>query len=527
MDTHNSNGIIDPRIYLPYGSEIKSKQAMECIAIPNGIGPVLGFDVVRKSSDPTKLILTGSNQISGDILQDELQKRVAAAGGYKTCYVSVNNSSGRVVNSHFTPDSMLSIDPKELTLNIIGADGVINWDSLSENTNFIIAVKAKHDWVGSKEENPAVPSIDNFTAIKLSNTRTLRQLLKMNFNEVNTFLNQSFGSTFVDPNNEVLIGLYLFGGGGDTSDSQVVELMKSIGYVLPLIPYNYQWPPKYGYNLGTHLELKDYVDSQVKDLKQDVIEIKEKLPIKKNDGNIEEGAITPNLLEDNFDLPKGTTGFTEPTNINGVPPDSDLLATVGYVANYVRENKPTIPEVKLPWPYNEGWIKVIGELRFRRNPSNRNQFIIDSNNIVSDSRDPYVTQLIKNFNTPTIRVVENKLYGDYTVAYEATIMGNYVVTNGINLQILYQGITCSLGGNSSSNLYGRPNNQTSSGDLLASGYTPISVGLKPVLSQPTGGNQSLNLYFYVSWPPVNNENTADNCLVIDVSIQYSFFCRFI
>lgn len=368
MDTKVEGGVVQPRFYIPYGDEIRSKYAMEAIAVPHGIGPVIGFD--RVSVSTSGFTITGTNVEIGnwdntnisDAAIAELKKRIYSAGGFRTCYISRDNLSGRVVNSHITPDGMLFIDPT--TLEFTDNEFKIDPSTLGNGSNnFLVALKATHTWVGSKEETP---QMSTFTIKRFGFTRKLKELLRMPFPQVLKMLaDNGFG---IDNNTEVLVGLYLFGTASEDNDPHVTSLMEAVGYILPIIPYTYEWPAKFNYSLGTELTLYEYMDAKVAKfteltdgLYQRVTGVENKFPIQKNDGSIANGALTPNLLEANFDLPNGTTATTQPSSAT----QGNLVATLDYVKGAV--GNIVFPEAaKPPYPYSAGYVYLAGTITYQK-----------------------------------------------------------------------------------------------------------------------------------------------------------------
>lgn len=530
MDTSVEGGVVQPRFYIPYGDEIRSKYAMEAIAIPHGIGPVIGFDRVSVSTNG--FTITGTNVEIGngdstyisDAAIAELKKRIYSAGGFRTCYISRDNLSGRVVNSHITPDGMLFIDPT--TLEFTDNEFKIDPSTLGNGSNnFLVALKATHTWVGSKEETP---QMSTFTIKRFGFTRKLKELLRMPFPQVLKMLaDNGFG---IDNNTEVLVGLYLFGTASEDNDPHVTSLMEAVGYILPIIPYTYEWPAKFNYSLGTELTLYEYMDAKVAKfteltdgLYQRVTGVENKSPIQKNDGSIANGALTPNLLEANFDLPNGTTATTQPSSAT----QGNLVATLDYVKGAVGNIVfPEPPEVKIPWPYSDGWVKVMGSINFRRSPEHRDTFTNVGHSIRSDTSLPWVNFILERFSNLTIRVKQNKLYGSH-IAYEAitgSLFSN-IKFEGKVLKILLNSIRCNAISNGYGVLYGKPTTSIASGPFISRGYVPISACLSLNLTNPHTGSQNIGLNFLVSWPPVNGETSENNCLELFVELTYSFFWK--
>lgn len=234
------NNIVSPRYYHIWEDNIESKGVMEAIGTSVGIGPVIGFDIV----DTTKSYLSITGITNPNINVDFIAPKQSLVKG-ATKYLKISNKAnqaGFVVNSHITPDGLLSIDPAVIDIPSMAID----WTSINNGTSCkVIALIARHVYEEIEDEEGVIyPTVSNFRAVDLTLYYTENLLTKPLAAHWST---QSGAMTFAmqvangfNRSTEVLIGLYIL---GDTQYLTNNEwFYTTYGRVFPLVNYNSVWP---------------------------------------------------------------------------------------------------------------------------------------------------------------------------------------------------------------------------------------------------------------------------------------------
>ena len=292
----DGNGFFTPRYYQNAHDKIESKQAMEPISIVHGGGPIIGFNIIDRTKN--YFSLTGDN--NPNISPGRLEAKVA--GILKTPQantISINNISGKVVNAHFTPSGLLSIDPETLDFPSIPID----WEHVDDNP-MVVVLKAKfiHNNLTPITQ---LPSIDVFEVVKIDRAQdninlSAAELLTLNYESLKTRLSNN--NCYIDEDTEVLIGIYQIGSTNFDKNGKYKEFYKALREYwiednnllitpppIPLVFYNKEWPIKIDISFTDKLK----IISQIKSLEEDINNLNQ--PI--NGDKILDGAIGINHLK--------------------------------------------------------------------------------------------------------------------------------------------------------------------------------------------------------------------------------------
>ena len=234
------NNIVSPRYYHIWEDNIESKGVMEAIGTSVGIGPVIGFDIV----DTTKSYLSITGITNPNINVDFIApKQSLVKSAIKYLKISNKaNQAGFVVNSHITPDGLLSIDPAVIDIPSMAID----WTSINNGTSCrVIALIARHVYEEIDDEDGVIyPTVSNFRAVDLTAYYTENLLTKPLAAHWST---QSGAMTFAmqvangfNRSTEVLIGLYILGDTRYLTNNE--WFYSTYGKVFPLVNYNSIWP---------------------------------------------------------------------------------------------------------------------------------------------------------------------------------------------------------------------------------------------------------------------------------------------
>lgn len=237
-DTGVSGGNVLPRRYQIYGDLISSKQATEPLAVLSGVGPIIGFNVVTIGEN--QIIITGSNGTLSDLERD---RQLMVRGTTKNSEIATEaNISGKVVNSHVTPDGVLHVDPAQLTFSV---SDLVADDVPTMEPRYLV-VLANHTYQGANETAASPPSQTDFRIVELTdfNDRdnqpyTVKTLQEISYQELISEM-QAAGLG-MNTNTECLIGLYLLGRPETIADLELA-FYQNMGFIIPLIPYEGKWP---------------------------------------------------------------------------------------------------------------------------------------------------------------------------------------------------------------------------------------------------------------------------------------------
>lgn len=235
----DQNGFLVPRYYQIIQDRIESKQAMEPVSIAHGGGAITGFNIV----DTTKnyFSITGDNNPNIS-LNDLYRARLSTS--QKHNIITINNLKGKVVNSHFTPSGLLSIDPNTLNFPSLPID----WSNIDTNPCLII-LKAKLTY-SNIDPITQIPSSDNFEVVRLNRAQdnsnlSIINLANLSYEGLLSVLHDNGCDIYEDT--EVLIGLYQIGyNTWDKGDANkyFFDYYKGIlpWGIIPIVLYGNRWP---------------------------------------------------------------------------------------------------------------------------------------------------------------------------------------------------------------------------------------------------------------------------------------------
>jgi hypothetical protein len=130
QNTTITNGLVNTRFYQAYNDAIDSKQAMEPLAISQGVGPILGFNnlVFEPTNSPTSVRIRGFNSMYGNGYYDNIQGYMRNVDKYlelpkpKTHFLSVEDRNdsdhlsdqAAICNALILPSGRLYIEKPEI-----------------------------------------------------------------------------------------------------------------------------------------------------------------------------------------------------------------------------------------------------------------------------------------------------------------------------------------------------------------------------------------------------------------------------
>lgn len=253
MDSNiNANGFFNPRYYQIIKDRIESKQTMEPISITHGGGVVCGFNVF--DFDKPYFSITGDNNPAVTEYPSKTIARLIS--GQRQTSIAVNNLKGQVVNAHFTPSGLLSVDPEVLDFPAIPID----WGNANQSPKLVI-LKSKHVY---NNTNPisSPPSIEDFEVMVIDRTQdditySAANLLQLSYETLMAKLADK--NCFIYEDTEVLIGIYQIGNTNEDLTGinsgfyryirKACDRIKNKMLIqldtpppLPLVYYNKTWP---------------------------------------------------------------------------------------------------------------------------------------------------------------------------------------------------------------------------------------------------------------------------------------------
>jgi hypothetical protein len=177
-NTTITNGLINPRFYQSYQDTINSKQAMEPLAISQGIGPILGFNnlIFEPTASPTSVRIRGFNSMYGNDYYNNIQRYMQYLDKYlelpkpQTHFLSSVDSSGfysdqaAVCNALILPSGRLYIENAE-----IGSFPITSSSSPTERIYILVA----RENIAYFEETPTQGSVDYYWIVRNNSTSAI------------------------------------------------------------------------------------------------------------------------------------------------------------------------------------------------------------------------------------------------------------------------------------------------------------------------------------------------------------------
>jgi hypothetical protein len=286
-DTYIANGLVQPRFYQAYQDIINSKQAMEPLAVSQGVGPVLGFNnLIFEPSDsfPTSVKIRGFNSMYGNDYYNDVQRHMQYLDKYlelpkpQTHFLSVEEGSantvskqGAICNALILPSGRLYIEKPE-----IGSFPISYSSSPTEKIYILVARenilykegaprpgqqnKVDYYWIVRNNDTPAIFT-DNWDSIRsLGDLATLRYHLMNGSNKatcVETIGNSTSHlkgivdhalSSWIDLSTDFIVGYYVSIGSnsfptyndyyGNTPMAGTMDSYK----LIPLVAYGGKFP---------------------------------------------------------------------------------------------------------------------------------------------------------------------------------------------------------------------------------------------------------------------------------------------
>jgi hypothetical protein len=173
VNTKIENGLVLPRFYQAYKDIVNSKQAMEPLAISQGVGPVLGFNnlIFEPSNSPTSVKIRGFNSIYGNAYYDDVTRHMRYVDKYlelpkpKTHFLDaveqlndeIYTSQGAICNALILPSGRLYIEKVE-----IGSFPISYSSSPTERIYILVA----REQIGVKDRDPDKGSVDYYWILR-------------------------------------------------------------------------------------------------------------------------------------------------------------------------------------------------------------------------------------------------------------------------------------------------------------------------------------------------------------------------